>query len=438
MEFVEEILFLVSVFIIGLVIRYLPHIRYYLPGTSDMFYHFSKILDPTHGEEQMVYPPLFHWVFRLFRRSDGSLPERGLTLLMPIFDIGTAGIFYFFLRGTFGIEIALIAALLLLVTPAVVIQGITFSPRSIGLLFFVSSILCLTLPFPFNYLAILPIALVLLTHRLATQTLFFTFLGLAIIHWSFGFIFIGGVGLALLLSKGQYFEILRSHLAFIKRYVTGLRYPNRRRLGIFLAPTLVGLICYLTLLLLSYFLPFPLSFFGFSILQLPIPLPTIVILFLVWSIACLLLLIFWFIGESYRYTYYASVPFAFFCAFLLQSSILFLLLAIILVGFGVVSSIYFSNRIQHLDKDIVALLRFFGQIKKRAYLLVPYRLWRAARYFTEKECAFMKLAETTSEQVASRIKREKITHIIVGENHLGWFPDLEQVKQVGDWYLLQT
>ncbi|MFX1476089.1 MAG: hypothetical protein ACFFCO_11520 [Promethearchaeota archaeon] len=433
-----EILLLLSVFIIGLVIRYLPHIRYYLPGTSDMFYHFSKICNPAHGEEKMVYPPLFHWIFRIFRRSDGSLPERGLTRLMPMFDIGTALILYLFLRGTFTVESALIAALLFLVTPAVVIQGITFSPRPLGLLFFVSSLLCLTLPFPFNYLTILPIALTLLTHRLATQTLFFIFLGLTFTNWPFGVLFIGGVGLALLLSRGQYYAVLRSHLVFIKRYITGTRVPNRRLLGIILTPTLVSLICYIVLQLLSYFVPFPLSFCGLLIWQLPILLPNIVILFLVWSITCLLLLIFWFAGESYRYTYYAGAPFAFFCAFLLQSSTFFLFLSIILLGVGVALSAYFSFRTQHLDRDVVALLRFVGKIKKRTYLLVPYSLLRAARYFSKKESTFMKLLETTSEQASSRIKEEKITHVIVGSTHLGWFPDLERIKQIGDWYLLKV
>ncbi|MFX1563114.1 MAG: hypothetical protein ACFFDP_07375 [Promethearchaeota archaeon] len=438
MYFLTELLMLVSILLIGLALRYLPHIHYYFPGTSDMFYHFSKIRDPSYGEEEMMYPPLFHWFFRIFRRRDGSLPERSLTFLTPLSDIGTALIFYLFLHGTFGIEFALMAVLIFLVTPTVVIQGITFSPRPIGLLFVVSSLLCLTFPFPFNFLAMIPIALTLLTHRLATQTLFFISLGLTFFNWQVGFVFLGGVGLALLLSRGQFSKSLQSHLAFIKRYITGTKYPNRRLLGIFLAPTLLGLIGYLAIHLLSTIFPFPIVFIGEIISELPIVYPHIETIFLIWSSICLLLLIFWLAGESYRYTYYACVPFAFFCVFLIQSSSLFLIAVVILIGLCVAVSIFFSTRIQHLDRDVVTLLRYLSRNNNRVYFLVPYHLLRAAKYFSQKEGTYVIFTETTIEKVATQIESEKITHVVVNHSHLNWFPKLIQIKQCGDWYLLQS
>ncbi|MFX1563937.1 MAG: hypothetical protein ACFFDP_11600, partial [Promethearchaeota archaeon] len=409
MDVLIEIFSLVLVFLIGFILRYLPHIHYYFPGTSDMFYHFSKIRDPAHGEDEMIYPPLFHRIFRIFRKKDGSIPERGLTFLTPLFDIVTALIFYFFLRGIFSTEIALLAVLLFLVTPTVVIQGITFSPRPIGLLLLASSLLCLMFPFPFNLFAMIPIALTLLTHRLATQTLFFISLGLSFFNWQLGLIVLGGLGLALLLSRGQYFSILRSHLAFIKRYITGVRVPNQHVLGIILAPTILGLVGYLTIHYLATIIPFPILIGGMTISELPFVFPDIEALFLIWSIVCLLLLIFWIAGESYRYTYYASVPFAFFCAFIIQSGSLFLLMATILIGLSAVLSIFFSMHTQHLNRDFVTLLRDLSLENNRVYFMAPYHLIRAAKYFSKREGTYIAFPETTPEKVASQIEKEKIT-----------------------------
>ncbi|MFX1562465.1 MAG: hypothetical protein ACFFDP_04075, partial [Promethearchaeota archaeon] len=238
--------------------------------------------------------------------------------------------------------------------------------------------------------------------------------------------------------KGQYYSILRSHLAFIKGYITGERVPNRRILGILLAPTLLGLVGYLTIHLLSTILPFPILIGGQTISELPIVFPQMETIFLIWSIVCLLLLIFWLAGESYRYTYYASVPFAFFCAFIIQSSFLFLLMAAILIGLSAILSIFFSMRIQHLDRDFVTLLRDLSLDNNQVYFMAPYHLIRAAKYFSKREGTYVAFPETTPEKVASQIEKEKITHVIADGAHLNWFTKLVQIKQCGDWYLLQS
>lgn len=438
MDFITEVLTLALVLFVGLAIRYIPHILHYFPGSSDMYFHFSKIRNPSHGEEELFYPSLFHWMFRVTRKPDGAIPERVLCFLMPIFDIFTATIIYLIIRGVFVAEFSLLVVLVFLVTPTVVIQGITFSPRPMGLLFLVSALLFMTFPFPLKLVAIVPIALTLLTHRLATQTLFFISLGASFIDWQMGIVFLGGAVFAILLSKGQYLKILQSHLSFIGRYVKTGGLPNRRIYGVILAPTIIGFLLYIIIHLLSVVLSFPLTLFGVTISTLLTIQPYFENLFLMWGVVGTFLLVFWPIGESYRYTYYASMPFAFFSAFILQSSQIFsLLLAAILLGCAALS-IIFSVRFQHLDRDIVSLLRELKTIDECTYFLVPYHLLRAARYFSQKDGTYVAFAETTREQVSLRIKKKKVTHIVVDESHLDWFPNVILIKQNGNWFLLQV
>jgi hypothetical protein len=63
---------------------------------------------------------------------------------------------------------------------------------------------------------------------------------------------------------------------------------------------------------------------------------------------------------------------------------------------------------------------------------------RAAKYFSKKEGTYVAFPETTFEKVTSQIDKEKITHVITDQSHLDWFPKLMQIKQCGDWYLLQS
>lgn len=439
MDLFIEVSLLALIIIIGLVLRYLPHILHAYPYTPDMYYHLVRLRDWEYETERRTYPKFFHQFFRLFLKSDKPLPERVLFRITPLFDICTGITVHLFLRTQFGIETSLLTVSLFLLTPIVVKQSITFGVRPMGMLFVTCSLLFLTLPFPFNWLSIIPVSLTLLTHKLSTQTLFFALIGFSIIagDWQPAAIYIVGFGLAVLLSRRYYLRVARFHLTNALRHFQGERYPNQRLKGLLITSTAVGLVIYIVVQWVQLFLSFPLTILGL-VISVPVAVaPYFETLLMSWGLVCLLLLIFWFIGESYKHLYIGGVAFAFFSAYLIQYSPLFFVLSIVLLGGNSVVSLYISVRFPYLDKDIVTLLRQTGKLQTSTYILVPKGLRRVVEYFSGNKAANARFARTTPEAVAKRIGRENITHVIITGEHLEWFPEMKRVSHIGKWYLLQ-
>ena len=46
MEISEEIILLVTILVVGLIIRLIPHIKYYFPATQDSFFFLNKFKNP--------------------------------------------------------------------------------------------------------------------------------------------------------------------------------------------------------------------------------------------------------------------------------------------------------------------------------------------------------------------------------------------------------
>ncbi len=438
MEIVQELFFLVCIFALGLVLRYIPHLKFDFPSTPDTFFTLQKLKDPEYEKDILTYPNFLHQFFRFFLRSTERISYRKLNMLTPLFDFFTGLVLYIFLRWAFGIEIALFSSLLFMITPFVVKQGITLSSRPFGLFFFTSSLLLLTLPVPLNWFATIPIALTLLTHRLSTQTLFVICLVFSIVDWQAGLIFVIGFGLAVLISKGHYLRILRSHIRAIIKYMRGEHYPNRRLIGIALVPTIAGFLINAIFRFMQLFIPFPLIIFGMLIT------PTMSInlyfenLLLVWGIVCTLLLICWIAGEAYKHTYFAGIPFAVFSVLLLQNSSIFWYLLLLLIIGCLSLSFYFIFGFQHLPKDLISVLLELKNVKDPAYFVIPRGYLRAGEYFSDKKGIEFDFIAKEATELVERISQEAITHIILNSEHLAYASKYRQLYKSGKWFLFST
>ena len=435
MEPAQELIFLVGILALGLVLRYIPYLKYDFPSTPDTFFTLRKLRDPEYEKELHTYPNFLHQFLRFFLRSSDRISDRTANMLTPLFDFVTSIVIFVFLRGAFGSEIALLSTLLFVITPFVVKQGITLSSRPLGLFLFTTSLLFLTLPFPLNWLATITIALTLLTHKLSTQTLFLICLAFSLIDWQVGLIFAAGFGLAILLSKGHYLRILRSHITAVIKYARGEHYPNRRLLGMLLVPTIAGFLISITLRFLQQFIPFPISVIGILIF------PTMIISFyfeslvLFWGMICLLLLIFWIAGEAYKHTYLAGLPFAVFSVLLLQNNLMFWYLLIILIAGCLGLSLYFVLRFQHLAKDFTLVLQELKKTADPVLFVVPRGYLRAAEYLSAKNGIVFDFTMRDADEFTEWIAKEKITHIIIDSEHEKFANKYHLKFHSGNWNL---
>ncbi|MHA2378827.1 MAG: hypothetical protein ACXADS_06105 [Candidatus Thorarchaeota archaeon] len=438
MDLFTEIVLLTLTLGMGLILRYIPHRRYYFPSTPDTFFFLNRFKDPEYKADEVIYPPLFQQMFRFLLKNSKTIPDMKLNRIAPLFDTFTAMVLFVFLRGTFGVELALLATFIFFTTPFVVKQGICLSSRSFGFLLFNTSLLCLILPIPLNWIAALPIALTLLSHRLATQTLFFVCVAFTFFDWQAGAILLTGAGLAVLLSKGEYVHVLRNHLSTVMRYLRVSHNPNQRLIGLMLVPSVVGFTIYCGILLLQSLIVFPFSIGGIVVNEVAFLVPYFETLLLTWGAVCLLLLVFWIAGQSYLHTYLAATPFAIFSARILENGPIFFYIVVMLIFASILLSLYFSLHFEHLSEDFVAILRHLNQIAGPVKFLAPAGLVRAAEYFSDKQGAPIYFQVVPKDSITDLINQEDPTHAIVGHAHVDWFSNWKEVLHLGDWYLLEV
>jgi len=438
METLTEVIMLLLLMGIGALLRYIPHVRYKYPSTPDTFYFMNKFKDPDYESEQDYhYPKFLYQLFRFFLRSKQEIPVRTINKVTPLFDLLTAILLYAFLRPSFGVETSLVAMLLFLVTPFTVKHGVSLSSRPFGLMLFTVSLLCLTLPVPLNWIAVLPMALVMLSHKLSTQTLYIVCLTFALLDLQVVLILFAAVLTALIVSKADYIRIFSSHMALIWKYLRQGHYPNQRLEGLLLTPTVAGFAIYAGILWLQNILMFPVDLGPLVIFQITVIEPYTELLFLSWGIVCLLLLIFWIAGESFRHLYLAAAPFAFFSARILQNGTIFtILISLLAVGsFGV--SLYFSIHYEHLDNEFVAMLHRLKELPEPVRFIVPYRLLRAAEYFSDKRGVSLYFPELSEEALSKRLDEEGSTHAVINTQNRERFPSWKEISHDGDWFMLE-
>ena len=437
MELVVEVIYFSLILLVGILLRAIPHIRFHFPGTPDTFFFLNKIKNPDYKSDVVVYPKLFDQLLRFLVRNgettDGYTPNRLSILLDPL----TASIAYLFVKSHYDVEIALLTALIFLITPYVVRQGSTLSARSFGLFLASTSLLIISLPFPWNWIALVPIGITLLSHRLSTQALFFILIGLSILDLQNGFILLAGFVFAVLVSRGEYLTILRAHASAIARYYRLRGYPNERLSGSVLTPSFLGYLVYLILFIFQSYTSIIISFGGYTVPALYSIDIQFELIMIIWASVCFILLIFWLAGESYKHLSLASVPFAFLTSLLAYTDFIFLIFTIILIGCSFCESLYFQLRFQHIDNNLGHLLELASSIEIEGSMFAPKDIHRATGFFTNRLVLPTYLHVWDQARFDRDLISENVRFAIVMKHETHWFSSWEEVESSGNWVLFR-
>lgn len=435
MDLLIEIFCLCSILLVGLFLRAIPHIRSYFPGTPDTFFFLNKLKNPDYKSEEVVYPKLFIQFLNAIVRNGEHTNGRNLNRFSVLLDLLTASIVYLFIRSQYLVEIALLAALLFLISPYVVRQGTTLSARTFGIFLASVSVLTTSLPFPLNWLAFVPIGMTLLSHRLSTQALIAIFVGLSMINLQNALILATGFVFAILVSKGEYVTILRAHGATITKHYRSRGYPNERLTWSILTPAFLGYLIFLGIFIIQRFSIILIG--GFTIPPLFSVNAEFEMMMIIWASACAILFIFWLAGESYKHLSVAAVPFAFLTSLLANTDMIFLLLAVFVIFLSLLESFYFQLRFQHINEDQGHLLKIAASIKVDGSMFAPAPINRAASFLSSHRVTPTYLHEWDQEDFSRRVREGNVSLAFVMEHEKDWFSEWTEIDHSGSWLLFQ-
>lgn len=367
-------------------------------------------------EERFDYPPIFLILLSFLSKKH---LEKYQGFISPIFDALTnLLIFFIALQLTSHLEIALVAQLLYSLTPITALENSMLYARSFGYLLFTASFYTMLLysnlinPSPLLFLSAIALVVVtLLGHRFATQSLIFISIFFSLIERNLTYFTILAIGLilAIVISRGYYLQVLKSHLSniyfWMKNYENRFSHQVYGRLPTTKNPDLVGTIYNL----LSKFAPFTLLFSalwiasGIIIFIFNIPLSPLlykmalwVLFFYVFAILVMMIKCLIPIGEGYRYIEMITAP-----ASILSSYIFFYfynsnyrLTAVIILGIlltGNLMVILFlqykaviSDRNRSLTVDMKEMFKFINKIKGTPRIMcIPHQITTMLVYNTK-------------------------------------------------------
>jgi len=175
------------------------------------------------------YPPVFILILSKF---PFSLVKKYEFIFSPFFDsLLIVLIFFisFYLTGS--IIFSLVTQVIYILTPIIILENSSATPRSLGYTLFTILFLSLFLFTQNNHFALLAISLlsgtlIFLTHRFTTQgflffSLFFSFVEKS---WMYIVVFILSLLLAIIISKGFYLKVLKGHLGNLYFWYKNAKY----------------------------------------------------------------------------------------------------------------------------------------------------------------------------------------------------------------------
>jgi len=426
---------------------------------KDTFYHLvvsqimrkegriPKKIDQFVVPEEYDYPPLFHL---LLSRFDKRYHER-LQILSPVFDILTAVVIYTFCAYTQNHFIAFAATMIYLVTPFTLDTSYNLGPRSMANLFLVLSITTLIIYTNGNSLIALGISIVsatmvLLTHRLTTQSLVFVLLSCSVVTKALLpiLVIILAILLSIVVTKGGYLNVLKGHLKFITTFgKKTIHQPVLKTISTAFSSPIYVLFNIPIIIFIIPFLLTPTSGNG------------VYSLILIWAFALTILSILWIMGEGIRHMTNAVGAYAVAAAIWSNEHTMLYLYLIILI-----SLVFCIIKIRRLEKDpsisgVVTddMMKSFEYIRLNKspndiLLCLPLDLTYNAAYFTECKMlqssgGFAKGLEF-NQKLHGTVKEGRLNQIIE-EYNPQWImlfnqvdcnshiPHINQIKIIGDW-----
>ncbi|MFZ5590686.1 MAG: hypothetical protein ACOY81_02620 [Bacillota bacterium] len=263
--------------------------------TGDAYYHLlvasewrkmgkrPGFLNWISPKEEYLYPPFYHWLLK-----------SGVRSTYICFAAELLVVFLFLAQNHNRVNLIniLFSLIILVFSPIVLNQTYAATPRPLGYLFAVLTVISLVNSFNNWYWIIITsllFTLMVLTHKLASQTMIFVIVIICIYYkWYYLFILIPLIWLLGYIILGKHFlSIIRDHVNFVKVHIKyGDLYSGQKELF-----PIFKMIKSQPYLLLLPFLPYHNVWF-------------------VWLISTLILSLFWPWGDGYRYIYYATWPLA--------------------------------------------------------------------------------------------------------------------------------
>ncbi len=380
------------IFITAFFLRSYLLLKYKWVG-KDSFYHFivaqeirknkslPKVINRFIVPEEYNYPPLLHVLLSFFPKKYHSVAQ----YLGPISDMGCGATIFFFCSYVFSLKITIIVTALYLFTPMTIDDSFSFTPRSFANWLMVISVLSL-----FRYLlygsvatfisSIIFATLVLLTHRLTTQSLIFVILALSIAFRSFAPLWI--ITLAFLLAatftKGYYLRVISGHINFLKVFGRKLlNSASRKEMpGLFPNPLILLFNMPIFAILPIFFLHYNNASIGF---------------FIIWGLSLTVLSFIYILGEGIRHMRNAIPAFSIVAVLSLVNSQNYIIL-FIFIGLSLIFSIYKIYRIEKMPElgNITSpeMIKGFNYIKshqqkKDVLLCLPLDTTYNAAYSTD-------------------------------------------------------
>jgi hypothetical protein len=377
---------ILGLFVLGFVLRSALLFKYKWVGT-DTFYHLlyglnfrkKRRIRRLDGvivkSETKLYPPLFHVLLSIFPKP----LHRHLQAMSAAFDMLSMLILLLFTWLLFGSFTALLAGFIYAIAPILILSCFALNPRTLANSLIIAAMIFLFLYFVFgNAFYLIPFllfsSLILLSHRLTVQSLVAVVLAEVIAFRDlFPLAALAGAFLvAIVMTRGFYVQILRSHVQTLARHFKHghYRYKTKRPenpIRLFAAfPFMLAIIVYMLN-------------FGF----------VHHLLFLqIWFFVLLAVSFFWIWGDGYRYLTNAAFPGAILAAAFLPSipsGILIFTISTI-CSFAAIGYIVYKFKTSHRVIPEAAI-KCFEYVKANArpadtLFVWPLNYWHVGRYFS--------------------------------------------------------
>lgn len=371
------------------------------------------------------YPPLFRYLLALIPKE--SL-EKYQWIVSPFFDfIHNLFLFFVVYFFTHNICVAVFSQIVYMLSPIVVMENSNLTTRSFASLLFSLSFFSLISyttfgNFFFLIVSVILICILLLSHRMSIQALFFVVLVFSLYERTFIYVivFISSILLALITSGGFYLKILKGHMAMIKfwfihidnRYAHQIRGHIRKKEknpdAVFKIYQFVQKVPFMAVGAANPFILFVLTFLilrkfsGISFGTYGIPEVLFSKLFL-WAVSLFVVGLvvrqvkkLGCIGEGERYLEYSAFPIAIITAvFLLnainsQYAIVFMSIFLVVAVMGcLLPSLFIQEQVIVRDKkrsvtgELKEMFDYINNLEGKVHLItIPLYLADAATYFT--------------------------------------------------------
>lgn len=359
------------------------------------------------------YPPVFMWILS---KLPFRLVEKYEFLFSPFFDsIHLILIFLFAYMLTSSIYIAFLTQALYVLTPIIILENSSATPRSLGYTLF--TIVMMSIFFYQNsgnmwllILAIVSGALIFLTHRFTTQGFLFFAIIFGVLEKSLLFpsIFLVSFVLALVFSKGFYWKVLNGHLGNLMFWKKNIEHRYAHQVKGNLSPKKTKDFIFRIYTQFLKFPPFVLEITNpwilFTLIFILFNLNDnfIISSFVLWitisyglAIATMWIPFLRFLGEGQRYLELSAFPTAFIAAYVFVSSISTnwetpIVFAYTLVGITSFVTILIIQRkaiinekLRTLTPDMKKMFLYLRSMKRKPRLLcIPHQITTNTIYHT--------------------------------------------------------